>query len=62
MTKKFMKLVRERWAAVYAAPVVVLPYEKEEDDGSIDSDPKVSDDDDANNSYGIRTNLKNPKS
>lgn len=58
MTKKFMKLLRERWAAVYAAPVVVLPYEKEEDDGSTDNDPKVSHD--ASNSAGNRTSLKNP--
>lgn len=30
MVKKFISLVRERWHAVPAAPVVVLPYENDE--------------------------------
>lgn len=30
MVKKFMKLLRDRWHAVPAAPVAVLPFEDEE--------------------------------
>ena len=30
MVKKFMKFLRERWHAVPAAPVSVLPFENEE--------------------------------
>ncbi|KAH0468934.1 hypothetical protein IEQ34_002166 [Dendrobium chrysotoxum] len=57
MTKKFMNFLRERWAAVYASPVVILPYENKED-GSRDNDTKVSD---GSNSHGLQTNLNNSK-
>ncbi|MCI41041.1 hypothetical protein A2U01_0062274, partial [Trifolium medium] len=36
MVKRFMKILRERWHAVPAAPVTVLPFENEE------SRPEVS--------------------
>ncbi|KAI0526752.1 hypothetical protein KFK09_002343 [Dendrobium nobile] len=57
MTKKFMNFLRERWAAVYASPVVILPYENKEE-GSTDNDAKISD---GSNSQGLQTNLNNSK-
>lgn len=36
MVKRFMKMLRERWHAVPAAPVAVLPFENEE------SKPEIS--------------------
>ncbi|XP_042419116.1 uncharacterized protein LOC122007330 [Zingiber officinale] len=43
--RKFRSFVRDRWGAIHAAPVVVLPYENPEtvsSGGGTDTDPEIS--------------------
>lgn len=59
MVVKFMTFLGERWAAVHAAPVVVLPYEGDEA-GSEGIAPKKMDD--VANSQSMNGNRTAPKS
>lgn len=57
---KFMTFLSERWAAVHAAPVVVLPYEGDDEAGSEAFAPKKMDD--VANAQSIPGNGTSPKS
>ncbi|KAG1328003.1 hypothetical protein COCNU_01G019370 [Cocos nucifera] len=57
MVLKFMSFLRERWASVHAAPVIVLPYESDETD-SQKSIPNYTNDSD---SEGMQRNEVLPR-